>query len=117
MQPIRHLDVIIQNHLRDDHLDLIRRKEASRASMTTIAERQVLLIRSDELVARVVRCAAASAQLVVPKAIELLAVGIIRRVIVNGLRGYFYDTARRDVLAVGQCNALQDAAAEGSWCC
>lgn len=53
--------------------------------MSSIPKRQILLIRSDELVAGVVRRAAAPAQLVVPEAVERAAVRVVGAVVVDGL--------------------------------
>lgn len=82
---VRHLDIIIQNHLRNNHLNLIGGKEPSGTCMASIPKRQILLIRGHELVARVISRTAVAAQLVVPEAVEASAVGVNCTVIVDGL--------------------------------
>lgn len=113
---IRHLDIVIQDHLRDNHLDLIGSEKPTRTSVPSVSKHQVLFICSDELVARMVSCAATTTQLVVPEAVELVAVRVERRVLVDGLGGYFDDGAGWDVLTVGEGDAFEDAAAERSCC-
>lgn len=83
--------------------------------MPPVPKRQVLLVRRDELVARVVRRAAAAAQVIVAQAVELVARRPQRGVAVDGLRGDFDDDAGGDVLAVGEGDAFEDSAAEGGW--
>jgi hypothetical protein len=74
-QPPWHLNIVIQNHLRHNHLNLVGREEPPGARVPPVPEHQVLLVGRDELVARVVRRAAVAAQVVVAEAVELLAVG------------------------------------------
>lgn len=58
---------------------------------------------------------ASTAQFVMSEAVEGIAVGIVRRVPIDGLRRDFDDDAGWNVLAVGEGYALEDAAAEGSY--
>ena len=83
--------------------------------MPSVSEHQVLFVGRDELVARVIRRATVAAQFVVAEAVELLAVGPQRRVTVDGVRGYFEDDTGRDVLAVGEGDALVYFTLEGCW--
>lgn len=83
--------------------------------MSSITKRQVLLVCGDKLIARVVGCAAAAAQLVVSEAIELVAVGVERGVVVDGLGGHFDEDARWDVLAVGEGDTFENSSSERCW--
>jgi len=74
--------------------------------MPPVPKSKILLIRSDELVARVIRRTAVAAQLVVSEPVEGRAVGVERAVVVDGLRGHFNDDAGGNVLAVGERYAL-----------
>lgn len=73
--PIGHLHIIVQNHLCDDHLDLIGCEETSRTCVSSIAKRQILLVRGYELITRMIGGVTSTAQVVVSIAIKFLPVG------------------------------------------
>jgi hypothetical protein len=110
---IRHLDIVVEEQPRQDHLDLVSSKEATRASVGSVAESQVSLIGSDELVARDIRCLAASAQLVGAETVELRSGGIKFAVEVDGCGWDFDHDTWGDVLPVAEGYAFEDAATEG----
>jgi hypothetical protein len=74
--------------------------------MPPVPKSKILLIRSDELVARVIRRTAVAAQLVMSEPVESRAIGVDGAVVVDGLRGHFDDDAGWDILAVGERYAL-----------
>lgn len=80
--------------------------------MSAIPECQILLICSDELVARNIRRAALLPQLVGAEAVKCVAIGIVVRVLVYRVRWYFDGDACGDVLAVGEGEAFKDFAVE-----
>jgi hypothetical protein len=105
-----HLDIIPENQPRNNELHLVGGEEAARARVPAVAKRQVHFIGRDELVARVVGRAAVAPQVVVPEAVELVAVWVDFRVFVHGVGRSLDYHARREVLAVRECDALEDSA-------
>ena len=80
--------------------------------MPPVPKSKVLLIRSDELVARVIRRTAVAAQLVMSEPVESCAVRVDGAVVIDGLGGHFDDDARWNVLPIGERYTLEDAAGE-----
>jgi hypothetical protein len=105
-----HLDIIPENQPRNNELHLVGGEEAARTRVPAVAKRQVHFIGRDELVARVVGRAAVAPQVVVPEAVELVAVWVDFRVFVHGVGRSLDYHARREVLAVRECDALEDSA-------
>lgn len=83
--------------------------------MASVAKTQVCLICGNKLVTSVLCRRAIASQLVVAEAVKGAAFGIVCGVGVDGCGGDFDGDAWRDVLAVGEGDAFEDAAAEGSW--
>jgi hypothetical protein len=113
--PLRHLNIILQNQAREHQLDFIRRKEAAGARVAAVSKREIRLVGRDELVARVVCCAAPFAQLRGTEAVEGRGRGIQARVGVDGCGGDFEYRAGGDELTIREGDGFEDAAGEG--CC
>jgi hypothetical protein len=111
----RHLNIIIQNQSRQNQFNFIRRKEATRTRVSAVSKCEVRFIRCDELVARIVRCATALTQLVGAEAVKSAGFGVEGWVRVDCVRGDFEQDACGNMLAIGECDAFEDAAAEGCW--
>ena len=52
LRRINQLDIILQNRVRQNHFDLIRSKEPTRASVSTKAKCQAALVHTDKLMQR-----------------------------------------------------------------
>lgn len=118
----RHLDIVLQQDTRKEHLDLVGGEEASRACMAAIAPEQAGLVAGDELVlgagaglGHAVAVGLGMAQLVVAEAVELFGVGVVRGVAVDSGGGNFDEGSCGNVGAVGEGEALEGFAGEGGW--
>jgi hypothetical protein len=95
-----HLDIVLQHHPRQYHLNLIRRKEAPGTSVSPVPEAQVRFVGGDELVARNICCFTRRTQFLGAETVESRGRGVVLTVEVDGGRGNFDYYARGDVLAV-----------------
>jgi len=83
--------------------------------MFSVPEAQIGFIRSDKLVASVLRGHAAVAKLVVPEAVKLVALGVVSRVQVDCLGRHFDEGAWRYELAVGKGKSFEHMTREACW--
>jgi hypothetical protein len=118
--PIRIPHIIPQQHIHNNHLQLVRRKEPARAGVPPVPEHQALRRHADELVLRRALFARAVVlgplpQLVEAQRVKGVGVRVDGRVAADGLGGGFDDDAGGDGLAGGEGEGLEDFAAEGGW--
>jgi hypothetical protein len=95
-----HLNIILQHHPRQYHLNLIRRKEAPRTSVSPVSKTEIGFVGGDELVARDICCLTRRPQFLGAETVESRGRGVVLAVEVDGGRGHFDYYARGDVLAV-----------------
>ena len=99
--PLRILEIIPQDQMRDNHLELHGREETARAGVFAAAEVQVVFVCHGELV--LVVFAGLFARVVVPETGEGLRVGDVGGVLGYGVGGGADVGAGGEVEAVGEC--------------
>lgn len=109
---IRQSDVILQQHVGENHLELIRRKEAAGTGVASVAKGQAVLANAHELIegcalGRAATIAGFLSQLVEPQRIELLWLRKQFWVEADGDSGNLDNDTSRDDLAIAEREGLQ----------